>query len=348
MSSRVKVGAAVGAGVVALAGGAFFLTGNKAGDIPLVGDVLDPKPVTCPLSGLEPRNESVVERPAVAVKIENATIAYPLSGLDDAEIVFEELVEGGATRFMAIYHCQDSDQAGPVRSARTVDPAIMSPITRILAFSGANQIVLDQLDTAGIVQIEENTSGGALERIPREGLTMEHTLYADTSEIRKLGKKKHSDPPPDDLFSFGELEGKAKKASGITITFSGSTQVDYVWSPDGWQRLQASSPFLDDSGEQITVDNVLIEEHVVNLSTEIVDSAGNPSVDIADVTGEGRAMLFRDGKVIKGRWTRDSQDSPVRFETKAGDEMVFAPGSIWIELVPSSEGEVQGSFSYDK
>ena len=347
MSRNQKIAAGVG-GVLVLAVGAYFLLGNKAGDLPVVGGLIEDEPATCPLSGEEPRNEAVLARPAVAVKIENAEVAYPLAGLEEAEVVFEELVEGGITRFMAIYHCSDSDKAGPVRSARIVDPAIMSPFTQILVFSGANQAVLNALDEAGIVQIEENTSEGALERIPREGLSSEHTLYAHTTDARKVGKRDFSEPPAEELFEFGDLEGKSRKAGTITITFSSATTITYEWSGDAWLRSQAGSAFMAESGEQIGVANVLIEEHDVNLSETITDVAGNPSVEVGDPTGSGKAVLFRDGRAINGRWIRESEEDPVSFVTRAGDAMLFAPGSIWIELVPSDAGEVEGSFSFER
>lgn len=344
MSSKQKVAAAVG-GVLVLALGAFFVLKNKD-SIPLVKDVIG-DPITCPLTGIEPKNEALVDRPAVAVKVENAPIAYPLSGLEDAEIVFEELVEGGITRFMAVYHCADSSKVGPVRSARAVDPAIMTPITKILAFSGANAQVLEILQSADTTIVDETGSNGAMVRVPREGLTSEHTLYADTKGIRKVAKKSYSDPPPEDMFEFGDLEVKGKKASTVTIDFSGVTSVTYEWSGDGWLRSQGGSAFMAESGEQIEVTNVLIEEHEVNYST-ITDVAGNSSLEIADESGTGRAVLFRDGRAIVGTWSRESTDSPVVFETKSGDKMVFAPGSIWVHLVPSDAGEVKGSFSFAK
>jgi hypothetical protein len=349
VSPNAKKGLAIGGGVLVLAVGAFFLLGDR--DVPVIGgikDAIDPEPATCPLSGVEPRNESLIDRPAVAVKIENAAVAYPLSGLDEAEVVFEELVEGGVTRFMAVYHCTDSDKAGPVRSARVVDPAIVTPITRILSYSGQNAPVLAALEDAEIVRIDEDTAAGALERIPREGLSSEHTLYAHTKDLRKIGAKEFSDPPPDDMFEFGDVQEGAKTAASVTINFNASNTVRYEWSGDGWQRFQGDEPFMIESGDQVSVQNVLIEEHTVNLSKTIVDVVGNPSLEIANETGSGRAVLFRDGKAIKGTWTREDIESPAVFETKDGERFVFAPGSIWIELVPDDEGEVKGSFSFAK
>jgi hypothetical protein len=104
---------------------------------------------------------------------------------------------------------------------------------------------------------------------------------------------------------------------------------------------------ITELGTQIGVDNVLIEEHRITLSS-IVDSAGNPSVEIADPIGSGRAMLLRDGRSFRGRWSRESVESAVRFTTRGGDEMVLAPGTTWVALVPSDSGDVKGSFSVER
>jgi hypothetical protein len=345
VSTRIKIVAAAG-GVLALAGGAFFVLSGKAEDLGLSLPGLSDT-VVCPLTGQKPRTEELVARPAVALKIENAAVARPLSGLEDADLVYEELVEGGETRFMAFYHCGDTDKGGPIRSARLVDPAIMMPKTKILGYSGGNKIVLEALDDAGIVSVTEDAAGNAMERVERPGLTTEHTLYADSAGVRRIGRKKFDEPPPDDLFAFGELQDGSKKASSITLNFGGSSEITYEWARGAWRRLQDGAPFVAESGNQIAVENVLVEEHHVRAS-EVVDVTGTPSIEIVNETGRGRAVLFRDGRAIEGRWRRASVDDPVAFETRAGEEMVFAPGEIWIELVPSETGEVKGSFFYAK
>ena len=349
MTSTAKRGIAIGGGVVVLAAAAFFLMGNReGGPLRALTDVVTPDPVTCPLTGTEPSKEALAERPAVAVKISNIPAAYPLSGLEDAEVVYEELVEGGLTRFMAIYHCSDSAQAGPVRSSREVDAAIMSPYTKILAAAGGNETVRGILSESGIVLVDENDSGEAMQRIAREGVALEHTLYADTAAMRKLGKKEFKDPPTESIFTFGELPDgvKNKKTKTISIEF-GAASSSYQWDGDKWLRFDEGSPLMSDSGEQIAVDNVIIEEHKIDYS-EITDIVGAASTIIKDVTGSGRAVLFRDGVAIKGRWERDGVDEPVRFVTKDGEDMVLAEGNTWIELVPSDKGEAKGSFSYAK
>lgn len=348
MSRKTKIIAGITGGVLVLTAGAFILLRDRAEDIPLVSAIVPDEPPTCPLTGREVESEDLVGRPAVAVKIENASIAYPLSGLEKAELVYEELVEGGATRFMAIYHCTDTAKAGPVRSARIVDAAIMMPITHILAYSGENDHVMNALEEAGIVRLNEDAATGALTRIPREGLSSEHTLYGSTKPLRKLGAKEFDEPPPEDIFSFDEEVSGGRKATTVEIIFSGASIIRYEWNGDGWLRFQGEIPFAHEFGEQIEVKNVLVEEHEVNLSDTILDTAGNPSTEIANEVGSGRAMLFRDGRAIAGRWERDDVADPVTFTTRSGDEMTFAPGSIWIHLVPSDAGEVQGSFTYEK
>lgn len=341
MSIDPKKAAAIGGGVLVLGAAAYFLLVKSPAEVvrDITGDT------RCPLTDRRPPGEAPAERPALAVKIENNPVAYPLSGLEDAEVVYEELVEGGQTRFMAIYQCTDSRRAGPVRSARLIDPAIMTPYTRILAFAGANDIVDRALEEADLVLLSEGTRG--FERVPREGITSDHTLYVNTRIVRRQGQKEFDEPPPR-VFSFGSLpEPGIKRARSVSIEFSGAATIRFDWDGSGWARFDRDEALVNDAGEQITVDNVVIEEHDIELSTEIVDTAGNPSVEISDQTGAGRAVLFRDGRAIRGTWTRDSVDAPAVFETRNGEEMKLKGGTTWIELVPSPDGEVKGSFSYE-
>ena len=350
MSRRSKAIAAITAGVIVIGGGAvaFIFFGDELGDkIPLLENITEPD--TCPLNGEEPSNADLIGRPAVAVKVENAQLAYPLSGLQNAELVYEEVVEGGVTRFMAIYHCTDSEKVGPVRSARAVDPGIMIPITQILAYSGQNAPVLKALEEADIVRIDESNAKGSMERIPREGLSSEHTLYVDTKKVREVASDKFDEPPPEEVFAFGDLEKDGTKSGKqVSISFSDFTKVRYEFSGGTYKRFQPTdAPFELEEGGQLEVDNVLIEEHEVNNSETIVDVEGNPSTEIADETGRGTAVLFRDGRAVVGSWVRRSTDELVRFETKSGDQMVFKPGNVWIHLVPSDKGEVKGSFTFE-
>ena len=304
----------------------------------------EPEPLLC-LGGRRP-DDVRLKRPAVAIKVENAPVAWPVSGLEKAEIVYEELVEGGVTRFMAIYHCTDAPKVGPVRSARVVDPAIMKPYTRILGAAGANAIVQRALDKARVISINEERAGSAMRRVYRPGLASEHTLYGSTKGLRKIGRQRFDKPPPQGVFSYGPLKSKGRRLRTVSMSFGDITQVVYRWSEGKWRRFEDGAPFLDGTGRQIAVDNVLIERHRINYSKGVVDVAGTPSTEIADTTGSGAAFLLRDHRLIRGKWARKSVTKPATFKTLKGKEMVLHRGKTWIELLPTRKGQAKGSLSF--
>lgn len=302
-----------------------------------------PDPV-CPLTGKEIPKGVDIDRAAVALKVENSSAARPQSGLEDADVVYEEIVEGGITRFMAIYHCKDSKKVGPVRSARFDDPKIAKPYTRILAFSGGNSIVERELTRQKMVALQENDGGGSLYRVP-PGVLELHNLYGDTAKIRKLPPSKKARGPKTDLFEFGPVPESAKKARRVTLHFTASNTIEYRWKSGAWARWEAGNPFRSVTDGQIAVPNLLIQEVKVSNSPKITDSAGNPSPDI-NLTGSGKALLFRDGKVLKGTWKIKKEGNATVFTTKGKEPFVFAKGPIWIELVPTKKGPIKGSVAY--
>lgn len=299
---------------------------------------------TCPLTGAEPGKVDLT-RPAVAVKVENSPQARPQAGLEEADIVFEEVVEGGITRFMAIYHCGNTDKVGPVRSARFDDAKIAKPFTRLLAFSGSNDIVDEELKDQGIVLVDEISSGPALYRIP-PGVLDVHNLFGNVGDLRNLPAAEEVEPPSFAL-TFGDVQPEAKDAKKVKLNFTNSITIEYKWADGAWQRFEDGEPFLAASGGQIAVPNVLVQEVEVNNSESIFDIAGNPSPDIK-MEGSGRAWLFRDGKVIEGTWTaaKPKKDQPPLFIATSGEPMVFAEGTTWFELVPSDKGNVKGKIKF--
>jgi len=315
---------------------------------PPVAEEPEPEPEPEPLLCLDGRRPGgvLVRRPAVAIKVENAPVAWPVSGLEKAEIVYEELVEGGVTRFMGIYHCNDAPKVGPLRSARVVDSAIMRPYTRILGAAGANAIVQRALDKARIISINEQQAGSAMRRVYRPGLASEHTLYGSTKPLRRIGTQRFDKPPPQGVFEYGPLGPKGRKLRSVSMSFGDITQVVYRWSDGKWRRFEDGAPFVAETGRQIAVDNVLIERHRINYSKGVVDVAGTPSTEIADTTGSGDAFLLRDHRLIRGKWVRKSEKKPVKFKTLEGKEMVLHRGKTWIELLPTRAGGAKGSLSF--
>jgi len=303
-------------------------------------------PSVCPLTGREPPDGVRLSRPAVALKIENSREARPQAGLENADLVFEEIVEGGITRFMAIYHCGDADRAGPVRSARFDDPKIARPFTRVLAFSGANRIVERELDKKKMVSLTELNTPDPFFRVPPGTLDI-HSLFVDVAKLRRAASatKGKLVPPRAGAFDFGARAPNAKRARRVTINFNASNSIEYRWRGGEWKRWEAGEPFMSAAGKQLGTANLLVQQVEVNNSATIVDPAGNPSPDIA-LRGRGKAWLFRDGHVTKGMWRIRKEGTPAIFSAKGGRRFVFDVGSIWVELVPSRAGDVKGSVAF--
>ncbi|MGH7378168.1 MAG: DUF3048 domain-containing protein, partial [Candidatus Methylomirabilales bacterium] len=145
-------------------------------------------PVICPLTGQQRPADFPISRPTVAIKIENSTASRPQAGLEKADIVYEELAEGGITRFMALFHCSDASRAGPVRSARSVDPDILLEYAPVLfGYAGANRVVLNKVvATRGVFDLRDGIRPGAYKRV--QDRERPHNLFTSTEELRALSK----------------------------------------------------------------------------------------------------------------------------------------------------------------
>jgi hypothetical protein len=305
----------------------------------------EPPPDWCPLTGEDPAAGVDVARPAVAVKIENSPAARPQSGLEKADVVFEERVEGGITRFLAIYHCGTSGKAGPVRSGRFDDPKIALPFTRLLAASGSNAIVEREMGKRKMVYLDEDSTD-ALFRDP-PGFTSIHSLFVDTKKLLKTAIAEKLPPPSYEAFAFGPIEEDAKTARSVSLNFTDANTIEYQWRGGSWERTEAGAPFMTAAGDPIAVTNVLVQLVKVDNSNSIFDSTGSPSPDIALENAKGKLLLFRDGRVIKGRWSIGKAGRIPVYKTKEGNPLTFAEGTTWVELVPSKAGEIKGKVTFD-
>ena len=169
LTTRGKALIAGGAVVAVLGGGvaALVLSGDnpvaKALDVVVPGDQTPPTP--CPLTN-QPvgGDKEPPARPALAVKVENTPDAMPLVGLDKADVVYEEVVEGGITRFIVVFNCSSAERVGPVRSARTTDPKILLQFSPhpLLAYSGGANRVVKIIKESGVVGMTEGDPAAAL------------------------------------------------------------------------------------------------------------------------------------------------------------------------------------------
>jgi len=313
-----------------------------------------PPPPTAPLTGLiVARGSPFLTRAALAVKIENTPDARPQSGLENADIVVEEQVEGGITRFIAIFQSRDARVVGPVRSARPEDPDLLRQYGAILAFSGGARYVIDHIrHTPNIVMLGPDQAGDAFYRVSYRAAP--HNLYSSTVALYRVagGKAKNPPTPP---FRFSSVVPTpapspspspspsasptptpiVKDGRTVAIDFSTSTyRAVWRWSPaaKAYLRFEGSSPHRTASGQQLRAQNVLVLSVSTYQSTHR-DAAGH-TTPIARVAGSGKAVLFRNGVQIIGKWSRASLSDPMVFTTTIGTPLLFEPGVTWVELVP--------------
>ena len=340
LTRRGKIVVSVtGALVLVTVGGiALALTGHAPSALQravdnVTGQTHTPAP-TCPLTGKPAPGGKVPNRPVLAVKVENTPDAYPLAGLQNADVVYEELVEGGITRFMALYQCKDAARVGPVRSARTTDPKVLIQYDAhpLIAYSGGQLAVVHAVERAGLVSYDETTGGDAFWRDQER--VEPHNLFVSTARLRAkaAGRTAHAGPPRR-LLPFDAHPPAGKHVSTVSMAFSSSVTATWRWdgSSGRWQRMLDGAPMDLDSGQPITATNVVIQQVEVTEGN-LVDVLGYHSPEVT-LTGEGKAWILRDGVLIAGRWTRPVLGAVTKFVTKGGDVIPLAPGNTWIELV---------------
>jgi Protein of unknown function (DUF3048) N-terminal domain/Protein of unknown function (DUF3048) C-terminal domain len=330
------------AGVAALAiigGGALVMTGN-AGPVNTLAEKVglkEPEPDPCPLTGVQAgKGQDPPSRAVLAVKVENSPDARPQVGLDHADVIYEEPVEGGVTRFIVLFQCHDAARLGPVRSARMTDISVLAQYgTPLFGYAGGAPRVRNAVAKADVVDV--NYVDAAAEYTRDESREAPHNLYTTTKKLYKAGGSKSS-AAPGPVFTYSdELDLKSKPAKSIHIPFSLTyADVNWVWSgADGrWLRSHGTEEHVLEDGDQVSTVNVVAMQVKVSDS-DIVDVAGYASPEVT-LVGSGKAWVFRNGRVIAGRWVRDAEGDITRFENKAGDEIPLAPGPTWIELVPTA------------
>lgn len=295
---------------------------------------------TCPLTG-KSASIKTARRPAVAVRVSNSPDARPQIGIGTADLIIETPTEGGTTRLIAFFHCSSEKTAGPVRSARMDDPAIVAPISKLFAFSGANATVMNELEAGALTNVTEATPDDAIYRTPSDSTDVD-SVRADVAALRSLARTAGLGKPSSP-FGFGKVHRSGSSASSITMGF-GSTSVGYRWRSGSWIRSQDGVTFRDTSGSPVKTTNVLIQEVETNASTSLFDSNGVASPRF-ELVGSGRAFLFRNGQVVKGTWTDAGPGAPI-FRTKSGADMKLARGRTWLEMVPSPDGDLPGTIAY--
>ncbi|MGH3495943.1 MAG: DUF3048 domain-containing protein [Nocardioidaceae bacterium] len=282
-----------------------------------------------PLTGL-PTSGSLPSHPIVIVKIDNTASSQPQIGLDKADLVTEELVEGGLTRLAVFYDSQIPSEVGPVRSMRASDVGIATPAHAVIVASGAAPKTVRVLSAAGIKTYTEGAKGfqRSTNRAAPYNLMMKLPDLVSTM-------KDSSVPPPYLPFGTNADFHGTRKITRIAATFSGGHTTNWQWKAGkGWLRPGSFAQ----PGHDFVPTNILILRVKVG-NAGYVDPAGNPVPDTI-FKGTGKAVLFHNGRLEQGTWNKHDLSSTLNLKAKDGSTMKVPAGKTWIELVPAKGGSV--------
>ena len=302
-----------------------------------------PTPVVdWPFSGaVAPGPDAIAKRP-VLVRIPNDVSARPQSGLAKADMVWELLTEGGITRFMAVFHSEEVDQIGPIRSARLSDLHLAPMLRGILAHVGASTIVLSRIRAAAargeFVDVDELLYGPYFTRVKFRNPPQ--NVYTSTARIREAAKAAGDTgrvAVPALPFSEGAPMVTSDTKQTFTIPYLGAMRVTYTYAADagGYTRVQGGATTVD-----ATTGSAVVARNVIVLFTDITpqpgiieDVNGSPSLEVR-TTGTGRASIFRDGVRYDVTWSRQG-DEMYKFTLDSGGELALERGQTWVHIVPS-------------
>jgi hypothetical protein len=277
-------------------------------------------------------------RPALAVKVDNYPDARPQSGLDKADVVFEEPVEGGITRYAAVFQCQEATSVGPVRSARNIDIGILGQLGNPLEVHvGGINPVLANINASPIVNVDLGANG-SIESHPA-GRFAPYDTYSTTAQM--WGTHPTMVTPPAPLFSYSSTTPAGAAVSSVNIDFSGTSNVTWKYNPaiSAFQRFyNGTTPDVLADGVQNTAANVVVQYVHISYGPWLENSSSSSLEVQADMypNASGQAEIFRGGVAIPGTWSRATLATPTQFVTTAGTPIALQPGQTWVELVPDT------------
>lgn len=286
------------------------------------------------LTGLGVRTEAEVAPAVIAVMVDNHPEAMPISGLNEAAIIYEAPVEGAFTRFMAIYPAMaTAEKVGPVRSVR---PYYLDWLAEygdgLYMHCGGSAEGLAALKARKIFDANEFFRGPYFWREP--GRTAPHNLYTSAEKWQKYlvdyGPSRASSSPWSGwLFSDKILDNASEAVGFIKIKYGAGFVVGWKYNPEtkNYERYFNEEKFLDDQGRPVVANNIIIQY----VPVKVLDEIGRLQID---TIGDGGARVLRDGKMTRGVWRKAGLTSRTRFYDSAGQEISLQPGRVWVLLVP--------------
>lgn len=268
------------------------------------------------------------------VKIDNVRRARPQIGLNEADIVYEEMVESGVSRFAAVFHSQKLDTVGPVRSGRSTDIGIIDSFSKpIFVFSGANSIYEKLIDKQPIVNRGAEVFTGYWRDRSRPA---PHNLFTSTGTMLDSSPEGKA---PRAHFAYREPGAaphrSAQPAKIVQLLYLAESgrPIRYEWSAEvgGWLRWQSGTPHVDANGLQVAPQNLIVQ-FVSYLDTGMTDKFGEDLYEGVSV-GSGTAWIFTEGHFVEATWTRTTLKSVTTFTDTDGEHVQLTPGQTFVSLI---------------
>ena len=290
-------------------------------------------PETWPLTGLR-AGSPAKDHPVLVLKLDNTASSAPQRGLSSADLVVEELVEGGVTRLAVFFYSRIPGVVGPVRSMRASDIGIVSPVDATMVTSGAAAPTIARLARAGVPYVTEGSAGFYREAARRAP----YDLMADLGDVAEAVSGDDEVRPPDYLpFGPARRLPAGEPATSFDARFSSAHTTSWAYRDGGY----VDTGSLAAAGDEFPADSVLVLRVKVG-DAGYRDPSGN-TVPETRLVGEGEAQLFHAGRVVTGTWSKSALTSSLRLTrtTPQGEvDLLVPPGRTWIELVPAATGGV--------
>ena len=280
-----------------------------------------------PLTGLPDPSRTALKRSALVIKVEDDTNALPQWGIDQADVIYEEIINGGIPRLAAIFNQNAPARVGPIRSVRPTDTQIVFPIGGIFAYSGGAPYAIASISTAPVKQVDESSAGAAMFR--DSSRSAPYNLFGSAAQLFALGGG--APVPPTPLFQYRPLGQSAVgvAVSKFVVNFPSIYPMTWTWNAltKSWDRsTQFAGPDYTGNHVRESPKNVIV--NYVNY----VNGVG-AFTSYANLQSGGVAEVFTDGKEIVGTWARHSKSSPIQYLDSKGHGIRLTPGQTWVELL---------------
>jgi len=295
--------------------------------------------LTRSLDGVPVTDASSTSLAPYAVMVENSMDAWPLSGASEANVIFEAPVEGSITRFMLLFDpSSTTTQIGPVRSARPYFVEWANAYGAMYVHVGGSPDALDLIKSIrGFQDLNQFWHGNDFWR--SSSRYAPHNVFTSMEKLNVVAIKQEVSTSTFDAWHYADETPAAitqmdigASATEIDIPYMGAYAAKWMYASSThlYQRFQFNRPQADADGSLVFARNVA----VILTDSTVLDNVGRLEVR---TTGSGKALLFRDGTVQSGTWSRE-KGKTIHFETEDGHDMLFAPGKTWISVVDDPAG----------